>query len=232
MIQFNMLPDVKQQYLKAAQAKKTAITAGILVSASSLFIFTMLFLSVHVFQKKNLNDINKDIKSASDTLKNTPDLNKVLTIQNQLNSLPALHQQKPVVSRLFPYLTAVTPANVNIGDLEVSFTDNTMKITGTADSLQSVNKFVDTLKFTTYAIKPEDGTPPPASTEKPFSSVVLKDFTRTDKETTYTITLSFNPVIFNSNDDVVITVPKIISTRSETEKPTELFKALPETKQQ
>jgi hypothetical protein len=62
--------------------------------------------------------------------------------------------------------------------------------------------------------------------------VVLSDFTRTDKEATYTITLSYNPVIFDSASNVVLTVPKIISTRSETEKPTELFKALPETEQQ
>ena len=232
MIQFNMLPDVKQQYLKAAQNKKTAITAGILITAASVFIFTMLFLSVNVFQKKNLSNINSDIKSATEELKKTPDLNKVLTIQNQLKSLPALQAQKPVVTRLFPYLSAVTPATINIGDLEVSYLDNTMKITGTADSLQSVNKFVDTLKFTTYAIVPTDGTPPAPSTTKPFSAVVLSDFTRTDTEVTYTITLAFDPVIFNSADNIALSVPKIISTRSETEKPTELFKALPETKQQ
>ena len=232
MIQFNMLPDVKQQYLKAAQAKKTAVTAGILVTASSLFIFTMLFLSVHVFQKKNLSDINKDIKTASDNLKSKPDLNKVLTIQNQLKSLPALQEQKPVASRLFKYLSAVTPASVNIGDLEVNFNENTMKITGTADSLQSVNKFVDTLKFTTYTVVPADGSTPAASTAKPFSNVVLSDFSRTSKDTTYTISLSYDPTIFSSQNEVTLTVPKIISTRSETEKPTELFKALPETKQQ
>ena len=107
-----------------------------------------------------------------------------------------------------------------------------MKITGTADSLQSVNKFVDTLKFTTYSVVPADGTTPEPSTTKPFSAVVLSDFTRTDKEVTYTITLSFDPVIFNSANNIKLSVPKIISTRSETEKPTDLFKALPETKQQ
>ena len=231
MIQFNLLPDVKQQYLKAAQARKTAITAGILISATSLFIFTMLFLSVHVFQKSNLKDINEEIKTTTAELKGTADLNKILTIQNQLNSLPALQQQKPVVSRLFPYLAAVTPATVNIGELEVDFNQNTMKIIGTADSLQSVNKFADTLKFTTYSIKPQDGTPAPESTEKPFSAVVLSEFTRSDT-VTYTITLSYNPIIFDSSKDVVIQVPKIITTRSETEKPTELFKALPEPKKQ
>ncbi len=232
MIQFNMLPDVKQQYLKAAQNKKTAVTAGILITAASVFIFTMLFLSVNVFQKNNLSDINNDIKSLTKELKEKPDLNKILTIQNQLKSLPALQAQKPVVTRLFPYLAAVTPASINIGDLEVSYLDNTMKIVGTADSLQSVNKFVDTLKFTTYAIVPTDGTDPAPSTTKPFSAVVLSDFTRSDKEVTYTIKLSFDPVIFNSADNIALSVPKIISTRSETEKPTELFKALPETKQQ
>jgi Tfp pilus assembly protein PilN len=232
MIQFNMLPDVKQQFLKAEQNRKTAVTAGILITAASVFIFTILFMSVNVFQKKNLSDINKDIKSASDQLKSTTDLNKVLTVQNQLKSLPALQEQKPVASRLFKYLSAVTPANISIGDLEVDFDENTMRITGTADSLQSVNKFVDTLKFTTYSVVPDDGSTPPASTQKPFSSVVLSNFTRNEKEATYTISLAYDPVIFSSDSNVVLTVPKIISTRSETEKPTELFKALPETKQQ
>jgi len=233
MIQFNLLPEVKQEYIKAARQKRTVIVISFLVAASTLFIFAMLFMSVHVFQKVHMGNLNEDIKKDTQTLKSTPDLEKVLTVQNQLNSLPALHGKKPVTSRLFTYLGQVTPAQVNIGKMEIDFDKNTLSITGTTDSLATTNKFIDTLKFTTYS---EDATSDPqtqAKSElKPFSNVEMNKFTRTDKEATYEITLAFKPDIFDVNKTVALIVPKIISTRSDTEKPTEIFKALPEVKQQ
>lgn len=235
MIQFNLLPDVKQEYIKAARQKRTVIVISFLVALSTLFVFAMLFLSVHVFQKLHVKNLNADIKKHSDTLKNTPDLEKVLTIQNQLNSLPDLHAKKPVASRLFGYLGQITPAQVNIGDIEVDFDKSTIDISGTTDALSTVNKFVDTMKFTTYSKVSTDvqaQATDQTTTTKPFSKVVLSSFAVTDKQATYKITLSFDPVIFNNKDEIALTVPKIISTRSDTEKPTELFKALPEVKQQ
>ncbi len=231
MIQFNLLPDVKQQYIRAARMKRTAIVIAFLVTASSLFIFIMLFLSVHVFQKNTLDDLSSSIKSKTAELESKPDLDKVLTIQNQLNSLPDLHDQKPVTSRLFTYVAQVTPAQVSIGKIDLDYGTKTISIVGNADSLSTVNKFIDTLKFTTYSVPAEATSPGAESTSKPFSSVVLSSFSRNDKEATYAIALSYDPTIFDSSKNIVLTVPKIISTRSETEKPTELFKALPEKKQ-
>jgi hypothetical protein len=95
MIQFNLLPDVKQQYIRAKRMKRTAIVVSFLVAASSVFVFVMLFLSVYVFQKKHIDNVNNDIQASVKTLKETPNLNKILTIQNQLNTLPSLHAQKP-----------------------------------------------------------------------------------------------------------------------------------------
>lgn len=232
MIQFNLLPDIKQQYIKSARLKRTALVVSFLVAASSLFIFIILFLSVHVFQQARIRGINSSIAENTKTLKDTPDLNKVLTIQNQLTSLPNLHEQKPVTSRIFGYLTQVTPASVTIGKVDLDFEAKTMSFGGVTDSISTVNKFVDTLKFTTYTEKQADGTSPTDSTKKPFSAVVLNSFARSDKETTYQISLTFDSAIFDSTKNVALVVPKIISTRSETEKPTELFKALPEVKNQ
>ncbi len=231
MIQFNLLPDVKQQYIKAARMKRTAIVVAFLVTASSLFIFVMLFMSVHVFQKNNIDDLSDEINVKTEELKSKPDLDKVLTIQNQLNSLSDLHAQKPVTSRLFTYMAQVTPAQVSIGKLEVDYATKTMTLTGNADTLSTVNKFVDTLKFTTYSDSATANTAEAPAAQKPFPSVVLSSFSRTEKEATYSILITFDPLIFNSNNNVVFTVPKQISTRSETEKPVDLFKALPEKKQ-
>lgn len=230
MIQFNLLPDVKQQYIKAKNLKRTAVVISMIVAASALFIFVLLFTTVNILQKKHLSDLSKDIKTQTATLKNTPDLDKVLTIQNQLKSLPDLHNQKPVVSRLFTYIAQLTPAKINIGKLDVDFDAKTINITGTADALSSVNQFVDTMKFTTYAY-PTGDTAGTNTSGKAFTGVVLGSFGRTDKDATYQISLSFDPLIFDSSKNITLTVPKITSTRSETEKPTDLFKALPATKQ-
>lgn len=226
MIQFNLLPDVKQQYIKAKRQKHTVIVVSLLMAASSLFIFTMLFLTVNIFQKAHLRNLDDDIQASTKTLNGVPDLNKVLTIQNQLSSLPGLHDKKPVTSRLFGYMSQITPANVTIGNLSLNYAEETITITGQADSLSTVNKFVDTIKFTSYKIGEED------QQEKPFSEVVLGTFARDETEATYTINFKFKAAIFDSSNDAKLVIPKIISTRSETEKPGDLFKELPKPEQQ
>ncbi len=226
MIQFNLLPDVKQEYIKARRTKHSVIVISMLAASVSLFIFVTMFLTVYVFQKARIRNLDSSIAEYTQTLEDTKDLDKILTIQNQLNSLPALHDKKPVTSRLFTYMTQLTPAQVSVGKLELDYQASTLSITGTADSLSTINKFVDTLKFTTYTREGQ------AADTKPFSNVVLSSFTKTDKDATYQITLKYDPVIFDSSKAIALVVPKIISTRSETEKPTDLFKALPGVKQQ
>jgi Tfp pilus assembly protein PilN len=214
------------QYIRAKSVKRTMITISVLAAASALAIFVLLFMSERVFQKVHMNNLQKDIDSSTSELKKVTDLNKVLTVQNQLNSLSSLHDQKPVTSRLFGFMSQTTPSQASIGKLDIDFTAHTIKITGTADTLSTVNKFVDTLKFSTYSYKNSDGSD--STNNKPFKTVVLSSFSRSDKDSTYALDVTFDEAIFDVNKDVKLAVPKIISTRSETEKPTELFKALPQ----
>lgn len=223
MIQLNLLPDVKLEYLRSMRQKRLVIGISMLVAVGSLAIVLILVSVVYVFQKKNLNDLDKDIVTYNNTLKKMPDLGKVLTVQNQLNALPGLHQQKPVASRLFGYLTQLTPTNTSISQFDINFADNLMTITGSSDSLDAANTFIDTLKFTSYQkVGDELATPP-----KAFSNVVLSQFTRSPDAANYTITLNFDPNIFDSATSVRLAVPRIISTRSATEQPTDLFQTAP-----
>ncbi len=221
MIQFNLLPDVKQEFIKSKRTKRNTIALAGLVTAVAVTIMIILILVVDIAQKKHLRDLNGDIKKYSAQLQATPDLNKILTVQNQLNSLPALHDQKPVVSRLTDYLAKVTPAKASVTKLHVDFVTNTIEITGEADSLNTVNKYADTLKFTTYTTD-TDSNPKPA-----FSDVVLSSFSRNDKTTNFTLSFNFDPAIFDTNNKITLTVPKTITTRSETEKPSDLFLTTP-----
>lgn len=217
MIQFNLLPDVKQQFVKVSRTKRLVIAISILVSIVAIVLFILL-LTWDGLQKKNLDDINNDISTNKSQLLSTPNLSKILTIQNQLNSLPALYKQNPVVSQLFNYITQITPTSATISELDVNFTQNTLSISGDANNLGTVDMFADTLKFATFTNVNQPGQTPLA-----FSSVVLATYAVTNTGATYTLTFNFNPALFNVSDQVTLTVPPEITTRSVTQQP-DLFK--------
>lgn len=220
MVQLNLLPEIKQEFVRARRTKRLVTAFSILLTSISLIIFVVLLLVVDVAQKTNLSNIDKDISTYSSQLRGTANLNQILTVQNQLKSLPALNAQKPATSRLFGYINQLTPVKVNITNLEVDYTAYKITITGNADSADTINTFVDTLKFTTYNAQASDKT---KTTAKAFSNVVLSSFSRTTSQVTYSIDLNYDPIIFDNTNTTSLTVPNIISTRSEVDQPKALF---------
>ena len=216
-IQFNLLPDIKIQYLKAKRQKHMVIMVSVAASVVSLAVFILLLTTVFVLQKKNLADLNKDIKSSSDQLQGVQDLDKILTVQNQLGSLTPLHDKKAVTSRLYSFITQVTPANAKLTKLIIGHDLTTLEVAGTADNLTTVNKYTDTLKFTKFTAV-EGG-----QEKSAFTDVVLASFTRDKLTTTFEISLKFDPLLFSGEHEAKLNVPKIITTRSEVDKPGELF---------
>ena len=258
MIQFNLLPDVKLEYLKAERTRRLVVSISVLVTAAALVIL-LLLVSITSLQHKHLNDLNKDIKGLSSKISGQKDLNKILTVQNQLNSLTTLHAGKPAASRMTSFISQLTPSQASINNLTVDFNQHSISITGTADSLATVNQYVDTLKFTTYGVAAvvtsdttitcqnvddssltsdqksqadkncsEDGgksvNPAPSGNKNAFSAVVLASFGITQHEADYTITLTYDPAIFDITQQVTLTVPSTITTRSDVAQPSDLFK--------
>lgn len=222
MVQFNLLPSVKQEYIKAVRTKRLVTTVSIITSLVALAILTLLFVNVKFVQTRHISNLTKDIEDKVTELEAVEDIDKVLTVQNQLGALTALHEKKPATERVLPLLSKVTPQAASIAQASVDFTNNTMSINGTTDSLVTVNKFVDTLKFTTFKVA-QEGDEAPA-----FSEVVLSSFSVTNNEATYQIDFKFDPKIFDNTQQIEFKVPTIISTRSQTEKPSDLFKPQPE----
>lgn len=216
-IQFNLLPDIKIHYLKAKRQKHLVVLASLSASVIALVVFTLLIMTVFVLQKKNISDLNGDIKSTNNQLQSVKDLNKILTVQNQLSALPALHDEKVVSSRIADYLTQVTPASASISKLTVDYDLGTMTIAGSTNDLTSVNIYTDTLKFTKFVTKDD------TKQKNAFSEVVLVAFSRDVDSATYEINFKFDPVIFSNAEEVQLVVPQIVTTRSEVDKPTALF---------
>lgn len=221
MIQINLIPDVKDKYIKAQRKKRVVLLSSFAVCGVFIGITLILAFIVYGAQKVQLNLLENDIKKNTAQLQKIEGLDKILTVQNQLNSISGLHSQKPVTSRIFVFLPQITPTDVQISTLKLNYDDSTMNIIGTAKSLEAVNKFVDTLKFTDYT------TDKTTDKKRAFSEVVLTAFSRSEKEATYTINMKFDPTIFSGDvKTVTLIVPSITSTRSQTEQP-DIFKAQP-----
>jgi Tfp pilus assembly protein PilN len=219
MIQFNLLPDIKIQYLKAKRQEHAVVLGAVVATIAAITVLIVLLAVVHGLQKKSINDLSADIKASSKQLQETPNLTKILTVQSQLTSLPALHDKKAASSRLFEFMSQLTPEKATISEFEVDTALNTLAIKGATEDLTVVNRYVDTLKFTTYALGERD------TKKNAFSKVVLASFTRSDKAATYGITLAFDPAILSNKEEASLTVPQIISTRSEVDKPSALFQS-------
>lgn len=222
MIQFNLLPDVKLEYIKAQRARRLMLAVSIIVTLAAVGLLVLL-LSVQQLQKKHIDDLSDDINASTSELKSKPQIGRILTVQNQLESLGGLHAVKPASSRLFQYLNSVTPVEVSISNFSVDFVAHKATITGSAQALSNVNKYVDTLKFTTYIDANKNS-------NKSFSNVVLTAFglnqgqgASGSKPATYTIDFEYDPIIFDITNDVSLQVPKQVSTRSALETPNNLF---------
>ncbi len=217
MVQFNLLPDVKIDYIKAKRFKRLIALISLIVIGGSVAVVVLLATIVYGVQGAQIALINKEIKASKAAIADQNkkvSIDKILTVQNQLNSLDALHANKPIFSRVFDYLTKVVPTQAPISKLSIAATDESLTIQGSTDTIESVNKFVDILKFSLYkADANSDGVPA-------FSNVVLSSFGRDKQGASYSITMKYNKVIFDAaNDGKGLIVPKKTTTRSELERP-------------
>lgn len=202
MIQFNLLPDVKLEYVRTQRTKHLLTLISFVASAAGIGILVVALVTVDVVQKKSLSDENNDISTYSRQLKSVSNLDKILTVQNQLNTLSGLHDKKPVTSRLFSYISQVTPSQATLNNLSVDFNADTLTIGGKAPSLDVVSTYTDTLKSTEYSLQ---GSNAPAT--HAFSNVVLSSFGRDQDGATFTVTLKFDPAIFNTDNTVTLSAP-------------------------
>jgi Tfp pilus assembly protein PilN len=217
-VEFNLLPDVKMDVVKANRTRNTVISVSFLAAAVSLVVFLLLAFTVYGVQKKQLSNANKNITTANNRLKSIEGVERMLTVQNQLHTLADLHKNKHASARMFTYLPQVTPTNVSIGSLTVDFTTNTMQISGTAGSQHAVNTFIDTLKFTKYSLSTD------TASSFAFPTVIETNFALSGNKVSYLLDVHFDPILFsNAQAAPSLQVPTLTTTRSVLEDPNSLL---------
>src|SRR5690606_9177655 len=101
MIEINLVPDVKQELIKAQRVRASVISLAILIGIISVGVVVLLAFWVFAVQTARGLISDNTIKNESEKLAKVQDVSNTLTIQNQLSVLPGQHDGKSVDSRIF-----------------------------------------------------------------------------------------------------------------------------------
>ena len=120
MIFVNLLPNIKQEHARAQNIKRFIVIVSSILIIICVVVTSTLYFIANIQQPDQIDDITKTNAGLIGGLTAGQDLEKTLTIQNQLQALPELHAQKRRVDRLFEdpdtpndlaYLTTLLPEN-------------------------------------------------------------------------------------------------------------------------
>jgi Tfp pilus assembly protein PilN len=185
MIEINLIPDVKQELIRARRVRSTVISGAIVVGIAAVAL--VILLAVYVFGAQALRNKFADdaIMSENSKLTQVKDLPNMLTVQNQLTKLSGMHDSKMISSRSFDVLSAIVPPEPNsiaVSRLALNSEENTITIEGQAvngyPALETFKKTIEATKVV-YATEGEDDT----SSVKLASDVVEGERSYGDDET-------------------------------------------------
>lgn len=219
MIRLNLLPDVKLEYLRTKRVQAQVISIATLITLGAVGLVALLALWVYGGQTLQKAYLTGEIKKHGNELKAIPDIDKYLTIQNQLANVTALHDGKNDYSRLMAYLPILNPSapnsvtltNIELGSDEL--TGNTLAIQGEVKDYTALATFRDTLLNAQLAY--EGGTD-----EKLFESVMVANSslelsTKGTQVVVFRIDTTYNPNAFISSvKQPLVTVPIKTTTQS------------------
>ena len=160
MIEINLIPDVKQEFLRAQRMRNAAVSFSIMIGiiAAGIVGFLALLLGaqlVHENVQKNA------ITSEFAKLKSINGVSDLLTIQSQLQSISVLNDNRSMTSRAFDTIVAITPSapnDVKISNVAIDPAENMMTIEGSTSSGYSATDVFRKTILNTKVTYQSDGT--------------------------------------------------------------------------
>ena len=114
MIEINLIPDVKSELLKAQSLRNFIIFISTVVSLGAIAIVVLISGTVFIAQPLLMNAKDSEIKTTFAQLKDQPNIESTVTLQNQLNQIDSLRLQSPNTSRILgQILVAIQPTGDN-----------------------------------------------------------------------------------------------------------------------
>jgi hypothetical protein len=229
MIELNLLPDVKKEFISAQRTRNTVISLSILVTIAAGAVTLILALSVYGGQNAYMALQSTNIKKKAAELQKKPEINKYLTVQNQLKNIDSLHSSKEIYSQLFGYLQSLNPAapnNIALSSVKVAKDDSSIELMGSVRDFAALTVFKTTLE--SASLKYNEGDSQDTTTTKLFDSVTLAEAglknTESGAVVNFTIRLAYPEVIFApTTKSPQVIVPSKITSDADRNAPTEIF---------
>ncbi len=134
MIQINLVPDVKQEYIRAKILRNSVISVSILIGIGVVGLAVVLGVVLGgQLVAESIQD--NSIKTESAKLMSVKDLDKTVTIQQQLDKIDEQQNSKLITSRLFDTILAINPQapnDIKVISLKVNPEEKKITLEGSA----------------------------------------------------------------------------------------------------
>ena len=230
MIEINLIPDVKQEFIHAQRLRAKVISGSILGMLAAVALIVILGALLGAEAVRNVV-ADSSITSEYKKMQANADLKDVVTIQNQLANIPSLDQNKTMSSRLFDALSAINPQapnSVKMTNVVLDPTAKTISIEGTAaNSYTATDALKKTILNATISY-----TKASATSTTPLTSDVTLGETSYGEDSTgnkvlrFKMTFTYPDQLFSNqvtNVSVVTPTGTIDVTDSKTRVPDSLF---------
>lgn len=200
MIQVNLLPDLKREYLHAQQTKHSFIVASVLASIIALGALVFIFVYVQFLQPQHRQNLQTDIDAKVSEMKSLKDAPKIVSVQGALEQLPGLQDKKWLSSRLFEYIKAFTPRGSSYNEIKLDLATSSISLTGTAQNYEQANVLANNIKSAQLSYTQADS----AQKIAPFTAVVFENLSRGEQTDTgnvvsFQLNFTINPLLFNQS---------------------------------
>lgn len=232
MIQVNLVPDVKLELIRAQRHRNTVISVSIIIMIASAGVIALLgtYIGVQVVRE---NFATNDITKKDAEFRGKKDIEKTVTIQNQLTSIQATHEQKAMTSRIFDLLVEAsatgTDNQVNYTMFSIDTSQKTISLVGQTtkrgfDAAEVFRKNIEGMKLYYVEYGGDDGkdkvpnefleTPLTELKGKEKSQLIAKDVSLSDvsyaennkdkaKAVSFRLTFTYDPLLFDEKVDIL-----------------------------
>lgn len=170
MIQINLIPEFKVAIIKARAVRFKVIAVSIaacIISISTVLVFVIYTYGVQALSENNISD---QLKLEQTKIESVKDLTQLLTIQNQLSTIPKIHNSMSINSRIFEILTGIQKNTGNelvYSSVNVDSKNSTISLAGQVPSYSSYEIFLKSIKNLQVQYKTSANT---ESQTKPFAN--------------------------------------------------------------
>lgn len=227
MIQVNLVPDVKLELVSAQRHRNVVISFAIISIIASAVVLLVLGLVIGG-QVWRDNSLSNQITKKDNEFQSIEDIEKTVTIQNQLTSIQSTHEQKLMSSRIFDLLAEAsakgTDNSVTMNSFAIDTSTQTITLLAQTDkrgfeAAEVFRKNIDAMRI--FYVKADADTlpnefraTPRSSDDDEESQLIASEVNLTDlsyaqtadgnqKTVSFRLSFVYDPLLFDETVDIL-----------------------------